>query len=323
MFHSALKIILKTAVRAYYRRIDLKGLERIPGGKPVVLACNHPNAFMDAIVVAVFLERPPYFLARSDAFNTPLKNWLLSKLNLMPIYRIQEGADQLHKNTETFQKCASLLSKNATILMFPEGVCVQERRLRKLRKGLGRIVFGAEEVSSFQLNSCIVPLGINYTRPSKFNGDLVIKAGKAIEVADFIEDYKTDKARAMNSFTSKVEKEMARQVVIIPDLEDDELMGLIDQLYEQEKKPRPSAFECFKASQEISENLKHLKLSNNSAYLEIRKRTLSYFNVLSQEGFKSRLINNSVLSGNFSANYRKENVVIDFYPTSFCFRSFN
>jgi glycerol-3-phosphate O-acyltransferase / dihydroxyacetone phosphate acyltransferase len=312
MVYNFLKFLMMIAIRTYYRRIELKGIEKIPTDRPVILACNHPNAFMDAIVVAVFMNKPLHFLARSDAFNTPLKKWLLTKMKVMPIYRIQEGADQLHKNGETFEKCAKLLSNNAAIIMFPEGICVQERRLRKLRKGLGRIAFGAEEIAGFNLKSCIVPIGINYTKPSSFNGDLVLKAGKIIEISDFTEEYKKDKAKAINSFTSKLESEMARQLVIISDPSDDELMKHLDQLFEDEKLPTPSPFECFKASREIALKLESFKKGDFRIYTEMQKRTFSYFSVIYQEGFKNRLLSKTVLEKNLSAVIGKKVLLLAF-----------
>ena len=88
------------------RNKTVTGLHHVPNDRPVILACNHPNAFMDAIMLGSTTRRRTWFLARSDVFR---KKWLaqfLSFIGIIPIYRLLEGAENLSKNDETFEKCA-------------------------------------------------------------------------------------------------------------------------------------------------------------------------------------------------------------------------
>ena len=90
---------------------------------------------MDAIMVGSALPRRSWFLARSDVFR---KKWLanfLSFIGVIPIYRLLEGAENLQRNDETFDKCSKMLEQKKAIIIFSEGLCIQERRLRKLKKG--------------------------------------------------------------------------------------------------------------------------------------------------------------------------------------------
>ena len=101
---------------------------------PKIIGANHPNSFFDAIVIAVNYPKPIYFLARGDAFNSPLIAKFLTALHLIPIYRLTEGKKNLGKNEDTFKRCIELLKQNQTILIFSEGLCVNEWRLRPLKK---------------------------------------------------------------------------------------------------------------------------------------------------------------------------------------------
>ena len=38
---------------------------------PVLLVANHPNSFLDAIIIAAFFKQKVYSLARGDAFKKP------------------------------------------------------------------------------------------------------------------------------------------------------------------------------------------------------------------------------------------------------------
>jgi glycerol-3-phosphate O-acyltransferase / dihydroxyacetone phosphate acyltransferase len=230
MLYYFLKFILNITIRFYYKNIKLNGLELLPIDKPVLLASNHSSAFMDAIVMALLSKRKMHFLARSDVFNTPLKTWILSQFNIMPIYRIQEGADKLHRNAETFEKCHKLLNKNACIVIFPEGICLRDRKLQKLKKGLARIAFGSVEIGDYKLDLKIVPVGINYSKPNKHSGDLLINFGQPINVLDYLEEYKADKTKAIIRLTADTEAAMAREIIIIEKYEDETLMENLEEL---------------------------------------------------------------------------------------------
>src|SRR5690349_10663356 len=128
MIHVFLRFSLKIVFWIFYRRIDFRGLENVPKTGPIILACNHPNSFLDALMVGTYTNRRIYFLARSDVFNTPLKRWILEQASMLPVYRLQEGMENLDKNKTTFSKCFEILDRDAMILIFSEGLCIQELR---------------------------------------------------------------------------------------------------------------------------------------------------------------------------------------------------
>lgn len=233
MLYELLKPVMRIAVRVFYR-VEIAGLDKLPRNKPVIVAPNHPNAFMDAIALAVHTPQQLHFLVRSDVFNTPLKRWFLHQLNQFPIYRALEGTENLHKNEETFKLCNRLLSQNKTLLIFPEGLCVQERRLRKLKKGAGRIVFGAEASAGFKMDLLVVPIGLNYENPKRFRSRLLIKFGEPMHVSDYIKAYQQEPVRTVNEFTRDLEDNMAKVLVIIEDKANDNLTADIEEIYKKD-----------------------------------------------------------------------------------------
>jgi 1-acyl-sn-glycerol-3-phosphate acyltransferase len=84
---------------------------------PLLLACNHPNSFLDAIILATLFKQPLYSLARGDAFHHPLIAWLLRQMNILPVYRDREGTAHLHKNYHTFNACIDIFRKNGSYLV--------------------------------------------------------------------------------------------------------------------------------------------------------------------------------------------------------------
>lgn len=65
----------------------------------------------------------------------------LGFVGIIPIYRLLEGAEHLSKNDITFDRCSKMLSENKSIIIYSEGLCIQERRLRKLKKELQELHF--------------------------------------------------------------------------------------------------------------------------------------------------------------------------------------
>lgn len=223
MFYWFLKFFMNFGLRAFFLRVYLSGAENIPKNKPVILASNHPNSFLDAIILGTLLRRPVHFLARGDVFNTPFKKWLLWQIKMLPIYRLEEGVENLHKNEETFDRCKQVLEKNGIILIFSEGLCIVERRLRKLRKGTARIAFTTEETSNWGLDIQIIPVGMNYTHPTKPRKELMITLGKPFPVARFKNQYEENQAVAIRQFNELLAERLRELVVHVADKSRDKI----------------------------------------------------------------------------------------------------
>ncbi|MBL4709996.1 MAG: 1-acyl-sn-glycerol-3-phosphate acyltransferase, partial [Flavobacteriales bacterium] len=141
---------MRHSLAAHYLQIKANGLNTIPKSGPLMIAATHPNSFLDAIIIASIIDRPLHFLARSDVFEAKWADFILRKLNLIPIYRLQEGQENLSKNDITFKECYTILEKDGAILIFVEGVSLIDMKLRPLKKGLARIAFGYAEKNDFQ-----------------------------------------------------------------------------------------------------------------------------------------------------------------------------
>lgn len=205
---------MRLALTIFYRKRIFTGWDQVPATGPVIFACNHPNSFLDAMIVGAFIKRETHFLARSDVFNTPLKLWILSQFKLMPIYRLSEGKEDLGKNKDTFEKCHAIFRKGGAVLMFSEGICVQEMRLRPLKKGTARI---AMEYSKDGSPLTIIPTGLNYLKPMQFREDLLIQMDAPFNAADFAADYNENPSKGIQSFNKRLVEGFQNSVIDIRD----------------------------------------------------------------------------------------------------------
>jgi len=153
----------------YFSRISLQNLpedwqKNVDPYRPRMLCANHPSSFLDAVLVASFLSFPLGFLGRGDAFTPRFGKFLRRHFHMMPVWRHREGYANVHRNYETFDEANRYWSKGGSLIIFSEGLCVQEWKLRPLPKGSARMVWNAFQEG---LDLEIVPVGINYEH---FNG---------------------------------------------------------------------------------------------------------------------------------------------------------
>ncbi|MBR9999281.1 MAG: 1-acyl-sn-glycerol-3-phosphate acyltransferase [Cyclobacteriaceae bacterium] len=219
VFHAIGLFILKMwvtiAIRAYFRKIRVRGIEKIPTDAPVIFAPNHQYAFMDAMVVATVNKRIPYFLVRADIFQTPLANFMLRALRMMPVYRLRDKVDVMAKNEDIFNKCVEILLKRKHLIIFPEGNHSKIRRIRTIRKGIMRIAFRAIKEDDSIDDLVIIPVGINYDNHSKFQSDLFIQFGDPIRVRDYKNSYHNNQSKTFSDMAARIYQSLTRLTVNI------------------------------------------------------------------------------------------------------------
>ncbi|MEO8823714.1 MAG: 1-acyl-sn-glycerol-3-phosphate acyltransferase, partial [Ginsengibacter sp.] len=111
----------KLAIHFYCRRIDINHKKWLNEKGPLLIAANHPNSFLDAIILSSLFKRPVYSLARGDAFAGKWIIKILTSLNMLPVYRMSEGTENLGLNYSTFEACKKLFEVDKIVLIFSEG----------------------------------------------------------------------------------------------------------------------------------------------------------------------------------------------------------
>ena len=177
--YSIIKLYIRTALRLYFKKIKLHGLENIPKDKPVLFLPNHQNALLDVLLIAIYCQRKPWFLARSDVFNMKVFLGLFNLLQMIPIYRIRDGRKTIQKNQEIFDRCATLLLQNKALVIFPEANHNLKRRVRPLSNGFNQIIHAVlERTPTAEIT--LVPIGVNYNNAIHFPDSTALYFGTPI-----------------------------------------------------------------------------------------------------------------------------------------------
>lgn len=211
MLYSILKIWVRLSAKLFFNRIVINKPGLLKSGGPLLLACNHPNSFLDAVLLDILFEKPIWSLARGDVFKKPFYIRLLHKLKILPVYRTREGVENLEHNYKTFDACKEIFSNNGLVLIFSEGLCINEWHLRPLKKGTARLALSAWQEG---IPLKVLPVGINYSSFSKSGKNVFINFGEIITSSIFTLTDTDGKNNVL--FNQRLEAQLRQLVFEIP-----------------------------------------------------------------------------------------------------------
>src|SRR5215211_5937755 len=102
MIRRIIVALVRLALRIYFQRIEVTGIERVPLDTPVIFVLNHPNALVDPVFLLCLAPRPVSFLAKEPLFRMPIIGYFVKQLDSRPVYRRQDEGQDVTKNEETF-----------------------------------------------------------------------------------------------------------------------------------------------------------------------------------------------------------------------------
>lgn len=210
MLYSLVKIPAKLALWIYARNLSINKKEILQSNGPLLIACNHPNSFLDAIIIATIFKKPVYSLARGDAFGNKFYARLLRSLKMFPVYRVSEGVENLEQNYKTFEDCKNIFKQNGIVLIFSEGRCINEWHLRSLKKGTARLA-----ISSWQdgIPLKVLPTGLNYNSFTSFGKNLQLNFGDIIQAENT--DWNAANGKSILDFNDTLRTQLQQLVVSI------------------------------------------------------------------------------------------------------------
>lgn len=237
MLYRLTKPFAKIAFQVYFRKLYLSHLENVPVDKPVILATNHPTAFIEPCIMACWMPKPLSFLARGDLYiENPFIRKLYDWYHLIPVFRIVDaGYSNVKNNYESFERCLDALSKKHMVMILAEGRVRHEKRLRPVVKGTARIVFSMLEKYGDQ-DVQVIPVGVTYSNPDDFRSIAMLDFGAPIAATEYTERYRENPAKAITDFTQELAIRIRHRMVHIEKVEDE---GLVENLLELSRNDFP------------------------------------------------------------------------------------
>lgn len=112
--------------------LKVDGLHFIPDHGGALIVSNH-QSFLDPVVLAVRLQRPVSYLAKSELFKYSAGNWLIRALNGIPI---QLGAGDIGALKQTIHR----LQQGHLLNLYPEGSRTHNGEMLPIQKGVALVV---------------------------------------------------------------------------------------------------------------------------------------------------------------------------------------
>ena len=295
LFYTVMKPLVQVALRVFFRQLEVRHRERLQAPGPLLIASNHPNTLMDPLVAAVNRRQPIAFLAKSTFFQNPILRAIMESGNSIPIYRRQDletGAETLTpaqleaQNEKAFGRCYDYFDRGGTIMIFPEGTSVSERRLRPLKTGAARIALGAEARRDFQLNLHILPLGINYFDPQRFRSDVFMNPAEPIRVADYAAQYQQDPEAAADALTDEIRCRLEQRLVITRTDEEDELITQVERTFGQHliQDDEETLYDNFQLSRTLLRAVRYFEHHDAGRVTEVQQKLRAYHQRLTALG---------------------------------------
>ena len=203
MFYVFVKYWVRLALPFFAKKLTITNKHHLAHKGPLVLAVNHPNSFLDAILIGDYMHEPVYYITRGDVFKKGWVRKFLHALKMIPIYRIRDGKDMLSLNDETFNKSMEVLRNNGVFLIFVEGFCEHQTTLQlPLKKGAPRILQACWKEG---IDAKVLPVWLKYSSFNRFGKTLDIRFGEPFgkEIATNVES-----ATTINEINRQTEKQL-------------------------------------------------------------------------------------------------------------------
>ncbi|MCF0071665.1 1-acyl-sn-glycerol-3-phosphate acyltransferase [Dyadobacter sp. CY261] len=215
LFYYFSRFLIRLALPIYLRKLCVTNFDKLPKGAPLLIASNHPDSFFDALVIGSVLEQPIHTLTRGDVFRKKTAAFWLRQINLIPVFRGSEGRQYVKNHDVTAEESHDALKQGDAVVVFSEGICVNEWRLRPLGKGTARMAYkiwyGDDALQSMK----VIPTGLNYEHFRGPGKRVTLNFGEAIAAED-IQTSPQEYEKWLREFNETLDRRMNAEILTIP-----------------------------------------------------------------------------------------------------------
>lgn len=285
--YTLLRPVVDYHVRYSYRKVEVHGQENIPVDGAVILAPNHCNTLMDALVILRADKGSTVFGARADMFRFPLIAKIMYFLRILPMVRQRDGLRNVLKNRETTDVIVETLQHKVPFCIFPEGKHRPMHSLQPLGKGAFRAALAANLKFGEEMPVYIVPVGIEYGDYFRYKSTALVTYGNPINVTEFVKNADVEnEAQLMEPLKKVLADGMKEQITYINDDEDYaakweltklRALGFKGSLHERMQNNRRIVAQIEKACGEKPEEMKELFAKVRAFEQERRRKGISIY----------------------------------------------
>jgi len=276
--------LVRALLGLFYSRVEVIGRENAPAEGALVVAANHHNSIVDAMLLMATFDRPLRVLANAPLFRHPLIGPFLRLLGGLPVHRRQEAGDDPAKNAALFAATTAALRAGEAIALFPEGRTQPEPALQPVRTGAARMLLAAEAAAGGDLGVTLLPVGLVFDEPGTFrSGRALVQIGSPVSTAGCAGRDPASDPSAARMLTDRLTEALRAQIIEADDRATLRLLKLGEELWraEAEGAPPPSEADRVRWLQEAMRAYRSL-LGTDPARVAVFRQELEAFGAESE-----------------------------------------
>lgn len=270
--------ITNLVLPVFFSDIVIQGKKNIPEKGSCIIAANHPNEFLDILLIGVTCGHPVGFWAKSTLFKG-FTGWWVRSLGALPVRRKMDESDSSKNsknhvdNSELEKQTFQAFQQGRVMCVFPEGTSHSEAHLLQIKDGVSWTVFDYFDANDGKHAVPIIPCGINYISKDRWRSQVVIHYGKPIIInKERLDAFRKDKKKAVKTLTKELEVILKSLTINAPDWETMKLLKTTRRIYMSDT--NMSLAEYVQVNQKFCDV--YTMLENDSKVQELRKDIKEY-----------------------------------------------
>jgi 1-acyl-sn-glycerol-3-phosphate acyltransferase len=299
-FYRGVRAVARFWLWFFFKAVDTRHAERLPSHGPVLLCINHPNNFIDSLVIGAVLHRKVHYLATAALFRNRLLARFLLAAGAIPVWRKQDRAPATTVSTDpnagTFEACAAAFARGALVAIYPEGTTHAEARVQRIKTGAARIALGWEVEQPGTL--AMVPVGLTFEARKSFRARVLVSFGEPLPVGAYVGAYRDDPVKGVDALTTHLQEAMEAQVVNVARIDDARLLRAVEELYRdvlarevmESRGLAPRQLDLVRLSQSIVEAIAWFKAREPARVEALWQRIQAYRSLLAQHRVRDETV---------------------------------
>ncbi len=295
-FYRGVRAVARFWLWFLFKSVDVRHPERVPPAGPILLCVNHPNNFIDSLLVGRAVRRKVHYLATAAMFRQPLMARFFLACGAIPVYRKQDDPDKMDRNLDTFSACFATFARGRLVAIYPEGTTHAEVRVQRIKTGAARIALGYEVEHPGEL--AMIPVGLSFEARKSFRGRVLVSFGEPIRPAAYLGAYREDPVKAVDALTRDLQWAMEAQVVNVERIDDQRLVRALEELYRDEltqqvMESRGLArrdVDPVRLSRSIADAVRHFKAADPARVETLWQRVQAYRSLLAQHRLRDEVV---------------------------------
>lgn len=233
-FYALVRMLGRFWVWFLFRSVDVRNAAGVPHRGPVLLCINHPNNFVDSLLVGAVVNRKVHYLATAALFRNPLAARFFKAVGAIPVYRRQDDPDKMDKNVGTFEACVTTLAAGGLIGIYPEGTTHAESRVQRIKTGAARIALDYEarrRTGAPGAPLALIPTGLTFDARKSFGGRVRVAFGEPLVLEPYLDLYAREPVKAVDEVTTAIQWAMEAQIVHVERVDSASLVREIEAIY--------------------------------------------------------------------------------------------